>query len=156
MVRGDLKNGFTVVEFVILISAVAILVLALVPQDNLGNIHVEAAAQRLEQDLRYTRELALTTNTNHGIEFQTNGNYTVYRGVPSTPALNPLTQQSFSYNLQNNFPRVTIVNLVTTLRVEFDPLGRPIQGSGSTLQVSDGIKTISLNVTPTTGLVRRL
>lgn len=155
MVHYPQKNGFTFIELVIVITSLAILVLALVPKDNLGNINVEAAAQRLEQDLRYARELAITKNLNHGIQFQTNGTYTVYQTTPLNAVLNPLTQTSFSYNLSDDFPKVNLLNILTTLLVEFDPLGKPVLGNGTTIQVGDGQKTISLVVTPNTGLVTR-
>lgn len=150
------KSGFTLVEVVIVVASLSILVLSLVPQSNLGNVYVEAAAQRLEQDFRYARDLAVTKNINCGIEFQTNGNYTVYENTTATPALNPLTQQPFQYNLNNNFKNVAIINLVGTLRIEFNRNGTPILGQGSILQVSDNQKTISLTVTPNTGFIQRL
>ncbi len=157
MVHSPKQNGFTLVEIVIVVACLSILVLSLVPQYNLNNINVEAATQRLEQDLRYARELALTRNVNCGIQFQANGNYTVYESTPASPTLNPLTQQSFSnYNLGNNFRNVNIVNLTGPLLVEFDPLGRPVSGANTTIQVGDAQTVISLSVTPSTGLVRRL
>lgn len=156
MVHPSTQNGFTLIELVLVATALAILVFSMAPQDNLGGLYVEAAAQRLEQDLRYARELAVTRNINCGIQFQASGNYLVYATSPLTPVLNPLTQQSFNYNLGNNFPNVNLLNILTTLLVEFDPLGRPILGGGTTLQVGDTQSTISLVVTANTGLVRRL
>lgn len=144
------------IELVLVLTALSILVVSLAPQHNLGNINVEAAAQRLEQDLRYARELALTRNANCGVQFQINGNYLVYQTSPLTPVLNPLTQQNFSYNLGNDFKNVNLLNILTTLLIEFDPLGRPIVGGGTTLQVGNTQSTISLVVTANTGLVRRL
>lgn len=149
------KSGFTLVEFILVITALAVLVYSLVPLDNFGGINVEAAAQRLEQDLRYARELAITRNANCGIQFQTNGNYTIYQTTPSNPVLNPLTQQTFSYNLGNDFKNANLKNITSTLLVEFDPLGRPVQGAGTTLQVGDSQSTISLVVTANTGLIQR-
>lgn len=151
------KTGFTLVEVAIVIVSLSILILSLVPQYNLNNINVEAATQRLEQDLRLARELAVTKNINCGIQFQTNGNYTLYETTPATPSLNPLTQQSFSnYNLGTHYRNVNIINLISPLLVEFDPLGRPISGANTTIQVGDTQTVISLTVTPNTGLVRRL
>ena len=47
MVQSVKQNGFSLVEVVIVISLLSIIVLAAIPQDNLSNINVEAAAQRL-------------------------------------------------------------------------------------------------------------
>lgn len=139
----------------ILIAALAILVLSVAPPDNLSNITVEAAARRLEQDIRYARELAMSRNVNCGIQFQSNGDYLVYETTPTNPVLNPLTQQTFDYNLGDTFRNVNLVNVSGTLLVEFNPLGQPVQGGGTTLQVGNGVTTVSLVVTNNTGLVTR-
>lgn len=141
---------------VVVIATLSILVLAVAPSDNLSNIYVEGATQRLEQDLRYARELAVTKNINCGVEIQTNGDYSIYEGTPATKSLNPLTQQPFNYNLGNNFPDVNILNIASTLLVEFNPMGTPVSGSGTPLQVGNALKTISLTVTANTGVVQRL
>lgn len=156
MVRSPNHKGFTLIELAIVVATLAILVFALAPQDNLGDLYVEAAADRLEQDLRYARELAVTRNVNCGIEIQANGNYVIYEGNSSSPALNPLTQESYSYNLSNDFNNVQFQNISTTLTIEFNSFGQPVTGGGSTLQIGDASTTISLVVTPNTGLVRRL
>lgn len=156
MVHSPNQRGFTLLELVVVIATVSVLVAALVPQDNLSNMNVEAATQRFEQDIRYARELAVTKNVNCGLQILTNGNYTVYQGTPATPALDPLTQQSFSYNLGNNFKNVNIRNINATLLIEFDPLGKPVSGAATTVQVGDTSKTISLLVTSNTGFIQRL
>lgn len=139
-----------------MIAALSILVYALAPQDNLGDLYVEAAADRLEQDLRYSRELALTRNVNCGMEIQPNGDYLIYEGSTASPTLNPLKQETFSYNLGNDFGDVQFQNINSTLVIEFNRFGQPVTGGGSTLQIGDASKTISLVVTANTGLVRRL
>lgn len=157
MIHSPNKRGFTLIEAVVVIASLVILAMALVPQDNLSNVNVEAATQRLEEDLRYAKELALIKNINCGIQITANGNYLLYEGTPATPTLNPLTQQNFiNYNLGQNFKKANIVNLVGTLQIEFNPTGQPVMGSGSIIQVGDGLKTISLQITPNTGLVQRL
>ena len=150
-------RGSTLVELAIAIAILAILVYSLAPQDNLGGLYVEAAADRLEQDLRYIRELAVTRNVNCGIQIQPNGDTILYEGTTASPARNPLTQQAYSYNLSDDFNNVQFQNIITTLTIEFDTVGRPVTGGGSTLQIGEtGGGTISLMVTPSTGLVRRL
>lgn len=150
------SGGFSLVELAIVIAALSIFVYSLAPQHNLGGLYVEAAADRLEQDLRYIRELAVTRNVNCGIQIQPNGNYILYEGATSNPTLNPLTQQTYSYNLSNNFNNVSFQNIFTPLTIEFNALGRPVVGGGTTLQIGDAARSISLVVTLQTGLVRRL
>lgn len=149
-------NGFSMIELVLVLTALSLLVVSLAPQHNLGNINVEAAAQRLEQDLRYARELAVTKRILCGLQIQSNGNSIIYEGTPASPTLNPLTRQPYSYNLNNDFKNVQFQNVMSTLVIEFNNLGTPVQGGGTTLQVGNTQSTISLVVTANTGLVRRL
>jgi len=75
-VRKD-EKGFTLAEVTIAIVILAVLALILAPKitDALARIRLNAAAQKLAADIRYTRELALSNHAVYGIEFNTVGNY---------------------------------------------------------------------------------
>ncbi|MDP2600612.1 MAG: GspH/FimT family protein [Deltaproteobacteria bacterium] len=115
-------------------------------------MNLETAAEKVSNDLRYARELAGITNTNCGVSFVANGNYTVYQNSLLTPATNPLTRQSFVTDIAALFKKVSLQN---TVQVEFDPAGKPVLGSGQTVQLTNGVATASLYITPNTGFILR-
>lgn len=110
------------------------------------------AALRVTQDLHYAHELAAIKNTNCGVLFNVNGTYTVYEGSTATPATDPLKREPAIIDLGTLFKNVQILSNV---QFEFDPLGRPVTGGGQTVQVGDGIGTVTLLVTANTGIVQR-
>lgn len=132
--------------------ALSVLALSVIPQDHLQTFNLETAVTKVENDLRYARELALTTNTNCGINFIANGSYTLYQSSSALPFTNPLTKQPFVYNLANEFRNVNVQN---SIQVEFNFLGRPVIGSGQTIQIGNGLTTANLLVIPNTGVVER-
>jgi len=115
-------------------------------------MNLETAAEKVANDLRYARELAGITNTNCGISFVANGDYTVYQNSVATPAVNPLTRQTFVTDIDSLFKKVSLQN---TVQVEFNPSGKPVMGSGQTIQLTNGSQTASLYVTPNTGFILR-
>lgn len=133
-------------------TLMGILALSFIPQDSLQRFNLETATARVEQDLRYARELATTTGANCGINFIANGSYTVYSPSIASPVLNPLTKQAFIEDIGLAYKNVNVAN---SIQVEFSPLGRPVLGSGQTVQLTDGQTTASLLVTPNTGIVIR-
>lgn len=126
---------------------------ALTPQFSLENFQVETATKQIEHVLNYVRDLAQTKNINCGVSFTANGDYLVYELTHGAPATHPLTQQPWIVNLSSEFRNVNVLN---TLDVEFDPLGRPVMGGGSTIQIGNGFLTFSLYVNPSTGFIQRL
>ena len=131
-------------------TLMGILALSFIPKDSLLTFHLDTAAARVKQDLRYAQELAITTNTNCGINFIAGGNYTVYSQNTGNPVANPFTKQTFVENIGQSFKKVSVAN---NIQVEFDPLGKPVLGSGQNVQLTNGISTVSLLVTPNTGVV---
>ncbi len=146
------SKGFSLIELTMVIVLIGIVALFVMPQDSLLNINLETAAAKVANDLRYTKELASITNTNCGVQFVANGNYTVYQASVTNPALNPLTRQNFVTDIASLFKKVTIQN---NLQVEFDPLGTPVLGSGQTVTLTNGQTTASLYITPNTGFILR-
>lgn len=134
------------------ILLLGILALSVTPLDSYRTFNLEMAALRVTQDLHYAHELAAIKNTNCGILFNVNGTYTVYEGTSATPATDPLRRQPAIIDLGTLFKNVQILSNV---QFEFDPLGRPVTGGGQTVQVGDGIGTVTLLVTANTGIVQR-
>lgn len=133
-------------------TLLGLMTLVLIPSDSLQRFDLETAVARIEQDLRFARELAATTNTNCGVSFIANGNYTVYRQSTATPVASPLTRQDLVVDIGSLFDNVRLAN---SAQVEFSPLGRPLLGGGQTIQITDGATTASLLVTSDTGVIVR-
>lgn len=144
--------GFTLIELVVVIMTLGILALTLIPQDNLRNFDLEMAAQKVEQEIRYAKHLATITNTNCGVNFVATQSYTVYQQLTTNPVLSPHTREPLVTNLGDQFKSVNVLNNV---QFEFDSLGRPVLGGGQTVMIGNGINTISLLVTPNTGVIQR-
>lgn len=143
-------RGFSLVELCITMVVLGILALSFFPSDSFRSFNLGAAAQIVEQDIRYARELANVTNINHGVSFVAAASYTVYRGTTATPATNPVTGNQLITNLGDQFDNVSIAN---TVQFEFNPLGRPVIGGGSTVQVTNGTSSITIMVNNETGTV---
>ncbi|MDO8526397.1 MAG: prepilin-type N-terminal cleavage/methylation domain-containing protein, partial [Deltaproteobacteria bacterium] len=146
------SRGFTMIELVIVVALMGILALLFMPKDFLQTFNLETAAARIKQDIRYAKELAATTNINCGVNFVANGSYTVYSQSAGNPVTNPFTRQPFTTNIADEFKTVLIGN---TVQVEFDPMGKPVLGSGQSVQITNGTTTVSLLITPNTGLIQQ-
>ena len=71
------ERGFTLAEVAVTIMILAILAVTFTPKitDALARIRVNAAAQKLVADIRFTRDLSLSKHATYGLEFNTGGNF---------------------------------------------------------------------------------
>src|SRR3990172_4580077 len=73
--KGEMREsndarGFTVIELVLVIVVVAIIALAAAPRlASITGLKASATARRLQSDLTYTQNLAMTTNRRHRVVF---------------------------------------------------------------------------------------
>jgi len=148
------KNGFTLIETIIVMVLVAILAAVVVIRNPFDSIKLDSAARKVAADIRYVQKLAISNQTRAGMEFNTNG-YNVYRDMtgPYLSATSP--GDSCSTNTFNNFvvnftqPRcsnyngVTITTTLPLSIVKFDSLGTPYDGNNSLLVA--GSNTIKLS-----------
>lgn len=149
---ADPKNGFTLLELVIVISLLTITAVVYnVIAVNLSDVALDAAIKQVASHIRYAQQLAVGSGTNHGIVFQRNGGrYFVYRGSVSELAQDPHTRQSLDKNLQN----YRGVSFNSNHQVEFDLWGKPLRGGNQALTlVSDSGRTKELYVIANTGAV---
>jgi len=126
------RGGYTLAELAIVMVIASVLAIAVYPSlAGLGSFPVGAAARRLAQDLRYARNLAMSTHAVCGVQFEPAASrYTVFVGTAATPATDPLRP--------GQPLRVTLTRSGVALaasfgggtEVRFDPLGEPLDGSG--------------------------
>ena len=162
------KNGFTIIELVIVIVLLGIMAVAVsISLAPSSAIRLDTAAKKVAADLRYARSTAFSFAKWHGISFQADpvNIYTVYQTNGTTDATikDPASLGSnFIVNIPALYGGVSIVsaNIAGGSKVEFSPIGVPyndikgaaIVSAGTiTLQYMGNTKTIS--ITPNTGYI---
>jgi len=146
-----IKNGFTLIELVLVIGLLGVLALAaVVISPDISPARLDAAAKQVQSDIEYAKQNAVLTATTHGAQFVSGGAYTVYRSTTATPLASPLTKQSMVITLSAQYPGISISSNYT---VEFDRFGNPTTGGGGSVTITDGTTTKTIGVTSNTGRV---
>ncbi len=144
-------RGASIVEVVGVMALLGILgVAALVWVPSYNPTRLDAASKQVQSDIEYARQLAMTTNVIHGVQFVSNGAYTVYRSVVAAPVSSPLTHQDMVITLSAKYPAVTIQ---TNYTVEFDSFGAPSAGGGGSVTITNPAGSKVIRVVDTTGSV---
>ena len=142
-------SGFTLIELIMVIVVLLIVAAFVAPKiTGVTGTRVNAAARNISADIRYAQQLAISTQTNHGVIFNANpaNTYSIYRGTTSTIITDSFTGAAYTVQLNTgDYSGVTINGGYT---VEFDSLGSPITGGGSSVTVSAGgsapVRTIAV------------
>ena len=127
-------RGFTIIELMMVVVLIGILAVSVVPKfvDTSG-ISLVGAAAMVAADIRYTQELAMSTNSSKTIVFTTsNDNYTV---------------DSRNVDLPSK------VSISSGMTFTFNSLGEPTTGGGSSVTLSAGAETKTITVENYTGRV---
>ena len=139
------RGGFTLVELGIVVLIIGIMVAAAAPRfaDSLVYYRAEAAAKRIEADLKLARKQAITSSSTQAVDFVTGSNRYILTGMehhdhPSLEYQVLLSEAPYHASLES-------ADFGGTSNVAFDGYGVP--GSGGTVIVQSGQyqKTITLN-----------
>jgi prepilin-type N-terminal cleavage/methylation domain-containing protein len=147
------RNGFTLIEVVLVIALLALVGLGAVVFSPSGApllFRLDAASKQVQSHIQYAQQNATLTRTTSGAVFVNAGTYTVYQGSSATPLLDPLTKQNLVLTLADKYPGITLSSNYT---VEFDGFGAPTTGGGGTVTLTDGTNTKTITVTAGTGMV---
>ena len=169
------SGGFTLIELVVTITIAAIIAVTAVPAFmNMGNTRLWRASSELAEHIKMARSLAMATRRRTWIRFNTAGeSYEMFIEHPDQPGrasriavTHPVTgASSFVVSLdQGEFEGVVISSarfgLGRSREIEFDWLGRPLNGWGIPLFLRDGTVVLSagaafqtIRVTAMTGMV---
>jgi len=127
-------RGFTLIELVMVMVLLSIVsVVAYISLGSYKSHHLSAAAEKVAVDLRYAKNLALSSTKWHGVAFPVNpaNTYNIYETDGTTDDTNIKSlldpSQDFIVNISDDFGGVTIsnVDIFGVRQVEFSPLGEP-------------------------------
>lgn len=140
------KDGFTVIELIILLLIIGIISIVVINDfvPSLSATRLEAGRWKLKSDIIYAQSLAAAQQISHGVIFDTALNrYSVYRQNITNIVNEPSTKQPFTVSFASDpdFKGVSITGTNFGDRLEFDSYGTP----------SDGSANLSSNATVTLG-----
>ncbi len=150
-------KGFTLIELVMVIVLIGIL--AVVAAPNLGDMSgmkTGAFVDKLEANVRYAQNLAMSRNIRHRVYFNT-APAPVPDGYAITNNVGAIVEDLSVVLNSGDYAGIQVVSPLAY--VEFDSLGRPYDSSGNlttvdtTFAVAPGGFTITIK--PQTGAVNR-
>lgn len=158
-------RGFTMIELVMIIVLLTIVAVVAGPRlANITGVKVSATARKLQADMTYTQNLAMTSNQRHRVVFPSTTSYEV-RDASGALATNPHDGGGFTVTTDAGITMSWSFNGDSALNrgVEFDTLGRPYLYAGAspsattiavgTVTVTGGGTTRTVTVQPQTGQV---
>ena len=148
-----MKNfGFTLIELVLVIALLGIVSVSLLYYGTAPNAaRLNAAAQQVLNHIELAKQNAIMTGVTSGVNFTAASTYTVYQSSTATPLTDPLTRENLStIQLSSTYPGVEIQGDYT---VEFNSMGSPSTGGGSSVTLTQGVLTKTIAVTANTGKV---
>lgn len=147
-----MERGFTLIEAVLIILLLAILAAVAIPRMvDVTTTKAAATSEKIKSDIRYAQELAMTRNQRYRIYFntapaQTPDGYAVVNdadgdgnwGEAGEFAQNPTLSGNLSVTLNSGDYTGVTVSLSSGDYIEFNSLGRPTTGGGTTITVNPG------------------
>ena len=153
----DSRNGFTVIEILIVAVLLTIVALTAVPMlSSAGTMQLRAAANIIAADLEYAKSMAISRGQNYSVVFDHNSDSYQIEDQNDNVIPHPV-KKGFNYivNFQSdsrlNRVDITGANFSGNPDVEFDSLGSPDDGGNVTLQASG--TTVTITVEPITGYI---
>jgi len=147
------RNGFTLMEFLVIVGIIGILTLIGIPtfRSIQPTLQLSGVTRELITDLRYAQQLAVTEQIDHGIWFSTTTNDHKYRIIrhedSATTTIKEVLLSKEGINFQSISP-------LTDNEVRFNPYGAAKEEAITTLKnIND--KTTTIKVSPS-GFVKIL
>jgi len=139
MMRSDDDAGFTLIELVVIIVLVTLVVVTAAPRlANIVGVKASATARKLQADMVYAQDLAMTRNQRHRVVFPSTASYEV-RDAAGALATNPDGGGGFAVTTDSGITLSWSLNgdSAPNRGVEFDSLGRPYFYIGVTPSITD-------------------
>ena len=131
--------GFTLIELVMIIVLVSLVAVMAAPRlADIVGVKASATARRLQADITYTQNLAMTSNRRHRVVVPSTTSYEV-RDAAGALATNPDGGGLFTMTTDAGITLSWNLNGDAALNrgVEFDSLGRPYFYTGVTPSIAD-------------------
>lgn len=134
---GISKNGFTLMEMVMVIAIIGVISLVVIPKFNdYYAIDLRSAVKTLAADIKFAQSRAIAERVRYGVYFNSSSeSYTVYRGNVSTPA-DDLLKPGRPMRRTLEGMDIESAEFDGGASVEFDALGIPRGSSGSELSAA--------------------
>lgn len=150
------RDGFTIVEIIIVVVIISIAALAAVPMfSSAGSIQLRAAANMILGDLEYAKSMAISRGQNYSVEFDINNESYSIKDQNGTVIEHPVTRKLYviSFKIDRRLDQVDInsANFNAASSVMFDCLGSPDNGGTVVLQAGGNSSTV--RVEPVTGFI---
>lgn len=173
---GHCRQGFTLVELLIVVSLMAILAAIVLPSATPAvSQHLQAAAEMAASDLGYARSLAVSNGSSYRVVIEVNNNLYRIEHSGSNTALDVLPAHPFRAASDTATQHVVDLSKLPTLsqrgvrldsaatdggvvitEIEFGPLGSTTETDESLIWFSSGsggqVRAVAVSVNPVTGL----
>ena len=164
---GLKRQGFTLVEIIIVVVILAIASLMAIPMvSNAADMQVRSAANRIAADLDYAKGMAITHQQSYSVVFNPSGESYQIQDESGTVIEHPVNPGNFvvNFSTDRNLSRVDIVDadfdVDISNAITFDYLGSPYHGIGTSTPLNVGqIElnadnfTLYVKIEPVTGYI---
>lgn len=144
------KNGFTLVEMIVLVVILSLIALAAVPMiGSAGTMQLKAAANKIAADLEYAKSMAISRQKTYTIGFDAlNERYWIMDsdGLITNPINNKTFMIDFATEAKLNRVEIDSVDFDSVMSISFDYLGSPYAGSDTSSPLTDGTNGITIKV----------
>ncbi len=163
------EQGWTLIELVVVILILAILgSFVTLSLQGYGSVKLNNAVDKVVGDLRYAQQLAISTQSRHGLTVNSTSQYTIHRnGTPDAAIQNPVNLgTNFVVNF-DTYQQGQLAGVVFTAAapfcggagsvMEFNSIGAPTDTNGtllactSTITLSYSGSTRQITIAPNTG-----
>jgi len=157
------RQGFTVIEILIVMVIIAIAAAMVIPLASSGaSMQIRSAANTIAADLEYAKSMAISRGQNFSVAFDnTTESYSI-KNQDGNVISHPV-KKGFDYIIDFRNGRLSKVDIVDaafdgTGEIKFDYLGSPYNGSNNPLNsgvisLQAGSATATVNVEPVTGFI---
>jgi prepilin-type N-terminal cleavage/methylation domain-containing protein len=168
------ETGFTLIELVLTIIIVSILgAVVSIGLSGLSTARLDQAVNKVVSDLRYAQQLAISTQSRHGMTVNSTSQYTIHRDPADTAILDPANLGSNLVVNFNTYQQGQLAGVVftsatpyyataspcggTSTQIEFNSIGAPTDTNGnllactSTIMLSYSGNTHAITIQQNTG-----